>query len=280
MENRERNDNRWVEDRLSRLEPSNDWRPDAERGLERVRERRRVARFRRRVGIWSTAAGTVIITGLLFSPVCEAAGCTTPARNLGERLWLSVFTGKSEPKPAPAPALAPYKVTGSPTAPITCELYTDYQCPACARLYLDVVPMLLTDYVQTGKIRLVHRDFPLTIHAFSRSAARYANAAGKAGFYDLAVTRIFQTQDVWSRDGNVEAPLSQVLAPDAMERVRGFVREDSSLDKTIDADLEMGRRDQLRQTPSLVVVASGKRQLVPSVDNYALLKRYLDALLH
>src|SRR5215470_7770063 len=102
MENRELNDNRWVEERLGRLEPSNDWRPDPERGLARVRDRRRIARFRRRMGVWSTAAGTVIITGLLFSPACEAAGCTTPARNLGERIWLSMFSDNNEPKHAPA----------------------------------------------------------------------------------------------------------------------------------------------------------------------------------
>jgi protein-disulfide isomerase len=280
MENRELNDNRWVEERMGRLEPSSDWRPDPERGLVLVRERRRIAGFRRRVGMWSAAAGTVIITGLLFSPACEAAGCTTPARNLGERIWLSMFSGEKEGKPAPAQAAAAYKVTGSPTAPITCELYTDYQCPACAKLYLDVVPMLLTDYVRTGKIRLVHRDFPLPLHAFSRSAARYANAAGRAGFYDLAVNRIFETQNVWSRDGDVAVSLAEVLTPGAMEQVRRLIRDDASIDETIDADLDMGHRDHIGQTPSLVVVASGKRQVISPIGDYALLKSYLDALLH
>src|SRR5262249_13365964 len=162
----------------------------------------------------------------------EAAGCTTPARNLGERIWLSVFSGKNEPKPAPDLGTPAYKVAGSPAAPITCELYTDYQCPACAKLYLEVVPMLLTDYVRTGKIRLVHRDLPLQMHAFGRSAARYANAAGKAGFYDLAVNRIFETQNVWGRDGDVGASLAGVLTPDAMERVRRLIRDDASLEET------------------------------------------------
>jgi protein-disulfide isomerase len=280
MENRELNDNRWVEERLGRLEPSSDWRPDPVRGLVRVRERRRIARFRRRVGIWSAAAGTVIITGLLFSPACEAAGCTTPARKLGERIWLSMFSGSNEPKPAADVGTPAYKVTGSPTAPITCELYTDYQCPACAKLYLEAVPMLLTDYVRTGKVRLVHRDFPLSIHAFSRSAARYANAAGKAGFYDLAVNRIFETQNVWGRDGDVGASLGEVLTRDSMEQVRRLIRDDASLDETIEADLDMGRRDQIRQTPTLVVVTGGKRQVIAPIGDYALLKSYLDALIH
>jgi protein-disulfide isomerase len=140
--------------------------------------------------------------------------------------------------------------------------------------------MLLTDYVSTGKARLVHRDFPLPLHAFSRTAARYANAAGKAGFYDLAVNRIFETQNVWSRDGDVGASLAGVLTPDAMEQVRRLIRDDASIDETIDADLDMGRRDRLGQTPTLVVVTGGKRQVIAPIGDYALLKSYLDALLH
>ena len=276
MENREANDNRWVEERLARLEPGTDWRPDPERGLARVRERRRLARFRRRLAVWSTAAGTVIVTGLFFSPACEAAGCATSARNLGSRVWHSVFP---EP-PAEVPSPPTYKVTGSPTAPITCELYTDYQCPACARVYLDTVPMLLADYVSRGKVRLVHRDYPLPAHAYARTAARYANAAGKLGFYDLAVRRIFETQALWSRDGDVNSQLSQVLALDVMEQVRRLVREDPALDEALAADAEMAVRDQIRQTPSLVVIAHGKRRVPAPVGDYPLLKRYLDALLH
>lgn len=280
MENREVNDNRWVEQRLSGLEPSGEWRPDVERGLERLRERRRLARVRRRVAIWSGAAGTVILTGLLFSPACEAAGCTTSARNLGERIWQSVFPARSQPKPAPAPAVPAYKINGSPAATIVCELFTDYQCPACAQLYLNVVPMLLTDYVRTGKVRLIHRDFPLQIHAFGRIAARYANAAGKLGFYDLAVNRIFETQTIWERDGDVDTQLAQVLAPGVIEQVRRLAHEDPSIDQTIAADVEVGQRDEIRQTPTLVVVYSGKRQVIAPIGDYALLKRYLDALLH
>jgi len=279
MDNRELNENRWVEERLAGLEPSAGWQPDAEHGLGRLGARKRLGRLRRRVGVLSAAATVVVSAGLLFSPTCQAAGCTTQARNLGEKIWQSVFPEKNQAKSVPTLGPA-YKITGSPTAPITCELYTDYECPACARFYLNVVPMLLTDYVHTGKIRLVHRDFPLQMHLYSRAAARYANAAGKLGFYDVAVIRLFETQSVWGGNGDVDTQLSQVLAPDVMEQVRRLTRNDASLDQVITADIESGQRDQLRQTPSLVVVANGKRQVVAPTGDYALLKGYLDALLH
>src|SRR5665213_747207 len=78
---------------------------------------------------------------------------------------------KMAPKMAPATAAsAPVKnfhESGSPSAPLTLELYTDYECPACRDFYLNVLPSVINDFVKTGKLRLVHRDFPLPQHQFS-----------------------------------------------------------------------------------------------------------------
>lgn len=93
-------------------------------------------------------------------------------------------TSPSSGKPAPAVPASSYnthfKEFGSPTAPITVEVYTDYECPACAVLYQQAIPMLVSQYVQTGKVKMLHRDFPLTQHPYARLAARFANAAGWA----------------------------------------------------------------------------------------------------
>ena len=59
-----------------------------------------------------------------------------------------------------------FKESGSPDAPVTIDLYTDYQCPSCRVFYLDKLPALINDFVQTGKVRLIHRDFPLPMHQF------------------------------------------------------------------------------------------------------------------
>ena len=44
-------------------------------------------------------------------------------------------------------------------APITAELYTDYECPHCATVFMGVIPEFVRDYVKTGKVRFIHRDF-------------------------------------------------------------------------------------------------------------------------
>jgi protein-disulfide isomerase len=76
------------------------------------------------------------------------------------------------PVPANAPALGPAN------APITIVAFTDYQCPYCHRAQ-NTLDQILTQYA--GKIRLVHRDFPLEGHAQAFPAARAAWCAGEQG---------------------------------------------------------------------------------------------------
>src|SRR5665213_3630487 len=95
---------------------------------------------------------------------------------------------------AQVPAKNSFKISGSPAARVQIELYTDFQCPHCREFYLDTLPSVIREYVQTGKVRLIHRDFPLSSFPFSRLAARYANAAGELGKYDVVATQVFQTQ--------------------------------------------------------------------------------------
>jgi protein-disulfide isomerase len=186
---------------------------------------------------------------------------------------------KSKNQAAIKPAIRNFKESGSPAAQVTCEVYTDYQCPACGVLYRDVIPLLVAEYVDTGKIKLLHRDFPLLVHAHARVAARYANAAGQLGHYEAAVKQIFASQPQWSATGDVDAALAQTLPPDVMQKIRELVVRDSTLDQGVEADVAAGRQDQLNRTPSFVIVSNGKRQLLPGTPSYSLLKTYLDQVL-
>jgi protein-disulfide isomerase len=291
--------NRWAEERLARLEPAAEWRPDADRGLARLRQKSRSVR-RRRWGV--TLAGALALASSLFViPGCQAATCRQPSENLAERLWKTMFrddqvatprliTPPAAPAlktqqdpPAPPVPVSPaprwnFKHSGSAAAKVTCEIYTDYECPACASFYAEIVPQFVTDYVATGKVKLVHRDYPLTMHRHSRLAARFANAAGEAGHYETAVSRIFRTQSAWGLTGDIDTQLAEVLAPEIMAKVRRLVQNDARLDETVESDIEQGRADQIRSTPSIVIAANGQRTVYTHMD-YTMLKNALDAVL-
>jgi protein-disulfide isomerase len=257
------NMNRWVDDRLARLDEPAVWQPDAARAHARLREMDRRSKTRRRWAWLAVAAASLGLLTFVQPRACaNPRGCT---QNASEK--------------APPTSVHNYKESGSPTAPIACEVYSDYACPSCAVFYRDTMPQLMAEYVQTGKVKLLHRDFPLPQHPYAKLAARYANAAGQAGQYELAVNGLFQSQSIWSATGNIDVQLAQILSPTVMQKVRKMVESDQQLDDTVTADQAMAVNDKLRATPTLVVVWKGQRQTISPIPSYTLLKSYLDELL-
>lgn len=255
---------RWVDERLAALDGFGGWQPNAARALAALRWRRRV----RRAG-WVSATAATIAAGIVLLTISGPRACANPVECANE-------AAQAVPQRGPA---RNYKESGSPTAAVTVEIYSDYQCPSCAMAYMSTVPEFVNAFVKTGKVKFLHRDFPLPQHQHARLAARYANAAGRLGYYDAAVEQIFKTQGIWEKDGSIDQQLAAVLPPGVLAKARAMAETDASLDQTVSADLAMGQRDGINQTPSTVVVAKGKRQVMPGVPAMTWLKSYLDEVL-
>ena len=73
--------------------------------------------------------------------------------------------------------------------------FTDYQCPFCARHVRDTVPTIETEYVRTGKLQYIVRDFPLeSIHPQAFKAAEAAHCAAEQGKFWEMHYRLFANQ--------------------------------------------------------------------------------------
>ena len=73
---------------------------------------------------------------------------------------------------------------GNKNAKITVVEFSDYQCPFCSRHAAKTLPQLVTDYVKTGKVKYVLRDFPLeSMHPAALKAAEAAHCAGEQQKY-------------------------------------------------------------------------------------------------
>ena len=69
-------------------------------------------------------------------------------------------------------------VLGSKDAKVALVEFTDYQCPFCGQLFTNTFPQIKKDYIDTGKIKYIVRDFPLTqIHPYAQKSAEAANCA-------------------------------------------------------------------------------------------------------
>jgi protein-disulfide isomerase len=87
-------------------------------------------------------------------------------------------------------------VLGEATATVTIIEFGDYQCPLCRLFWKDVEPRLKKDYIDTGKVRLVFRDFPIVdIHPEALVAAMAAQCAADQGKYWQYHDKVFREQD-------------------------------------------------------------------------------------
>jgi protein-disulfide isomerase len=170
------------------------------------------------------------------------------------------------------------KAVGNPAAPVKIEIYSDFECPHCQVLHQQILPRLIADYVKTGKVYLISREFPLPQHVYAREAANYATAAARIGKYAEVSDALFQAQGLWSVNGRVWETVASALPPADQKRVQELVKDPGVIDE-VQADVEKARAFPITQTPTLVVKHAGKTTPLTGVSNYEILKSFLDSLL-
>ena len=170
------------------------------------------------------------------------------------------------------------KALGTKAAPITMEVFSDFQCPACRELYFQTLRPVIDNYVSAGKVYLIHRDMPLPMHPHSREAARYANAAARVRKMEKVVVALFDKQANWAADGNVDGVVATALTRAEMNQVRKLVRG-GTLDAGIDKDAALGTQFRVTQTPTTIITHKGVTYPVVGVVSYSMLKTFLEQLL-
>ena len=183
-------------------------------------------------------------------------------------------------KKATATETTAVKAFGSKAAPVTMEVFSDFQCPACRTLYQDTLRQVMDDYVAAGKVYMIHRDYPLPAHKYAREAARYANAAARIDRLEKVEEALYSRQPTWSVDGNIKAVVAAVLTPKEMVRVRQLLRSSQhQLDAAIEKDVALGGNFQVRQTPTTIITHRGQTYPVVGIVSYTVLRQFLDQLL-
>lgn len=170
------------------------------------------------------------------------------------------------------------KSLGTAQAPITIEIFSDYQCPACKALYENTLQQVIDNYVKPGKVYLVHRDFPLPMHAHGREASLHACAAGRLGKYEPVARALFRDQQTWEKTGNLDPTLASVLNADEVKKVKALVK-DPAIGSEVDKDVELGKQANVTQTPTMVLTHMIRRYPIAGVVQYSVLKQFLDSLL-
>lgn len=164
-------------------------------------------------------------------------------------------------------------VLGKAEAPVTIVEYASLTCPHCAHFHETVLPTLKAEYIDTGKVKLIFRDFPLDQLAFA--GAVLARCGGPEKYYTF-LNVLFAQQRQWAGSQDPKAALAQIgrLGGISSEQFEKCLQDKAMGDYILNSRLEGNQKHGVNSTPSFVI--DGKTQAgVPSIDD---LRKQLDAL--
>lgn len=193
----------------------------------------------------------------------------------------SVGTAPSQPSaPSAAPTINPSQmktledddpVKGDANAPVTIIEFSDFECPFCGRFYSQTLPSIQKNFIDTGKVRLVYRDFPLSFHPQAQKAAEASECADDQDkfweYHDL----LFES-GVAGGIASFKAYAGQLGLDQATF--------DSCLDsgkhaQEVQADLQQGSAAGIRGTPGFII----NGQIISGAQPYQVFEQAINAAL-
>jgi protein-disulfide isomerase len=129
--------------------------------------------------------GAIIIAGILISVaiIYSNGGFNNNLANIKDSL---------EPRKTVSVDDDPY--LGKKNAPITMIEFSDFQCPFCRSFWRDTLPLIKSEFIDTGKLKFVYRDFPLSFHEGAMPAAQATECAKDQDKYWEMHDKIFEEQ--------------------------------------------------------------------------------------
>jgi protein-disulfide isomerase len=150
---------------------------------------------------------------------CEGAAAVALIGFVSADAALSTAWAQTPPAPSNDDLMAPGpledRVLGDANAPVTIIEYASMTCPHCANFETTTYPELKKRYIDTGKVRLIFREFPLD--QLAAAGAMLARCADKDKFFPLIET-LFQKQNEWV----VQKPIEPLMN---LAKQAGFTKE-------------------------------------------------------
>ena len=167
-------------------------------------------------------------------------------------------------QPAPVDAATDMSIGGA-DAPITIIEFASMTCPHCAHFHAETLPALARDYLDTGKARLIFRDFPLD--GLALAAAQVARCAGESRYFAF-IDVLFREQQTWATATDPVAALGRIarLGGLSAERFTACLDDDELTRGILEQRAAALSEYDIQATPSFII--NGEKLVGPlSADN-------------
>jgi protein-disulfide isomerase len=144
---------------------------------------------------------------------------------------------------------------GRKDAPVTIYEMSDFQCPYCRRHALETFPILKREYIETGKVRYVFINFPITeLHPNALPAAELGLCAARQGKFWPLHDLLFRTQKTWAPLKDPETALLELADSVGMNRKATLAcLADTTLAEAVEAEAQASVRTGANATPSFYI---------------------------
>jgi protein-disulfide isomerase len=138
---------------------------------------------------------------------------------------------------------------GRADAPLTMVEFTDLQCPFCRQFILSSFDEIKKNWIDTGKLRYISRDFPLDVHRLAMPAARAARCAGEQGkFWEMRLG-LMRNADLLTPEYIAKTAADLQLQTPAFSACAASTKYDPEILAEMDEGLKLG----VRGTPTFVI---------------------------
>lgn len=172
--------------------------------------------------------------------------------------------------------ILPDMVMGQQDAPVTLIEYASFTCPHCASFHENVVDRLKADYVDTGKVRFIHRE--VYFDKFGLWAGLVASCGGAPKYFAIA-DMIYDTQRDWignGQDATVAANLRKIglKAGLSEDQLNACLNDQARAQQMVATYQKNATADDISATPTLVINGTKHSNM-----SYEDLKAILDKVL-
>ena len=174
----------------------------------------------------------MIITRRAFTAALSLTGLAALASFSPLRLITQAFAQSAADvaKPVSLPDMA----LGPADAKVTITEYASMTCPHCAAFNADVFPKIKAEYIDTGKMRYIFREFPLDVKALAGSMLARCIAKDDSGKYFAVVDLLFRQQNDWVVKNTTDT-LTRIgkQAGFSQQQVEDCLKDQALLDKIV-----------------------------------------------